>query len=74
MGVSWKKPAGKDKPPRRGATPHWVCTRAKVGYDLQLALDPSLIGSDWAPSIHKAPRIATHRPFRAGQAEAPIAA
>ena len=40
MGVSWKKPAGKEKPPRRGATPHSVCTRAKVGYDLQLALDP----------------------------------
>ena len=51
MGVSWKKPAG--KPPRREATPHWVCTRAKVGYDLQLALDPSLRGSDWAPSIYK---------------------
>ena len=31
-------------------------------------------GSDWAPSIDHAPRIATRRPFRAGQAKAPIAA
>jgi len=44
------------------------------GYDLRVALDLSLRGSDWAPSIHEAPRIATHRPFRAGQAKAPIAA
>jgi len=72
MGVSWKKPAG--KPPRREATPHWVCTRAKVGYDLQLALDPSLRAAIGHQAYIKAPRIATHRPFRAGQAEAPIAA
>jgi len=31
-------------------------------------------GSDWAPSVDEASRSATHRPFKAGQAEAPIAA
>jgi len=74
MGASSKSRRAREETPRHGAPPHWVRTRAPVGYDLRVALDLSLRGSDWAPSIHEAPRIATHRPFRAGQAKAPIAA
>ena len=45
-----------------------------MGYDSRVVSGPSLKGGDWAPSVHGAPRIATHQPFGAGQAEAPIAA
>lgn len=74
MGVGQRSRRERTQPPRLGAPPHWVCSKAKVGYDLRVASGPSLKGSDLAPSVEEAPRFATHRPFRAGQAEAPIAA
>jgi hypothetical protein len=74
VGVSQRKRRARRETPSCGAPPHLVCIRAKVGSDLRLASDPSLRGSDWAPSVDEAPRNTTHRPFRARQAEAPIAA
>ena len=75
MGVSWESRQGHKQLPRHGAPPHWVCRRAKVGYDLRAVSDPSLrrqrLGTRRTQS---APRSATHRPFRAGQADAAIAA
>jgi hypothetical protein len=54
-GASSKSRRARKETPRPGAPRHWVCTRAPVGYDLRVALDLSLRGSDWAPSVRKAP-------------------
>src|SRR5262249_31934103 len=44
--------------------------KARPGYEVSAFLR----GGNWAPSVDEAPRSATHRLLRAGQAQAPVAA
>jgi len=51
-----------------------LCRRKCGRVDLREIHIPSTGGGDWAPSVIEAPRVTTHRPFRAGNAEASVAA
>ena len=70
MGV--RKPAGTDRHrPEQDSTSwqEWMPRGTIVREDSALHR-----GGDWVPGVEEAPRNATYRPFRAGQAEASIAA
>jgi hypothetical protein len=57
VGVSQKTGGQREK--RHGIELHPAGSAfgAKVGYDLRVASDPSLRGSDWAPSVQKRPGL-----------------